>query len=321
MSLRQRFEQWLFEYGIDEQLPIALTRRRIFILPTGTGLLYALVLCTMLVGAINYYLSLGHALVFLLAGLGMVAMLQTFRNLLGLRVSPGRAEPVFAGETAQFTLYVENPWPETRRALELAIGKNPRVTLNVPPGEQASIAIPCAAARRGRLEPGRVTLASRYPLGLFYAWSYPHPPLSCLVYPQPLSAPLPPSSSGWEAVGRRGRSGQEDFSGLRERQPNDSPRHIAWKTVARDFDHRPLLVKQFDGGAAEELWLDWETAATATARARDIETRLSVLTGWVLAAEREQIRYGLRLPGRAIAPDCGPAHRDACLEALALHHA
>jgi uncharacterized protein (DUF58 family) len=47
--------------------------------------------------------------------------------------------------------------------------------------------------------------------------------------------------------------------------------------------------------------------------------RLSLLTGWVLAAEREQYRYGLRLPGRVIAPDCGPPHRDACLEALALH--
>jgi uncharacterized protein (DUF58 family) len=63
------------------------------------------------------------------------------------------------------------------------------------------------------------------------------------------------------------------------------------------------------------LWLDW----AATAGRGDTETRLSLLTGWVLAAEREQYRYGLRLPGRLIAPDSGAAHRDACLEALALH--
>jgi uncharacterized protein (DUF58 family) len=318
MNPRQTFERtvrWMFNMRRDERSPIVLSRRRIYILPTGAGMLYALVLGTMLIGAINYNLSLGHALVFLLAGLGMVAMVHTFRNLLGLSIHPGRAEPVFAGETAHFTLHVENPWRYARRALELAIGKNPQVTLNVPPGERAAVAIPCAAVRRGRLDPGHVTLASRYPLGLFRAWSYPYPPLSCLVYPKPLAAPLPPASSGWEAAGRRGKSGQEDFSGLRERRPNDSPRHIAWKTVARDFEHRPLLVKQFDGGAAEELWLDWE----ATSHARDVETRLSLLTGWVLTAERERFRYGLRLPGRAIAPDCGPPHRDACLEALALH--
>ncbi|MDR2787686.1 MAG: DUF58 domain-containing protein [Candidatus Accumulibacter sp.] len=308
--------RWMFGLRRDERLPVTLSRRRIFILPTGAGMLYGLVLCTMLIGAINYNLSLGHALVFLLAGLGMVTMIHTFRNLLGLSIGPGRAEPVFAGETAHFTLHVENPRPEARHALELAIGKNPRVTLNVPPDERVSVAIPCLAIRRGRLDPGHVTLASRYPLGLFYAWSYPYPPLSCLVYPRPLTAPLPPASSGREAAGRRGGGGQEDFSGLRERQPNDSPRHIAWKAVARDVEHRPLLVKQFDGGAAEELWLDWETASS---RARDVETRLSLLAGWVLAAEREGFRYGLRLPGRTIAPDCGPPHRDACLEALALH--
>ena len=315
MALRQALAQRLFRFGRDERLPVVLTQRRIFILPTGAGLLYAAVLCAMLIGTINYNLSLGHALVFLLAGLGLVAMVHTFRNLLGLRIAPGRAEPVFAGETAHFTLYVENPRRHARRALELAIGGNPPVVQDVPADERASIVLPCAAIRRGRLDPGRVTLGSRYPLGLFRAWSYPHPPLSCLVYPKPLAAPLPPAASGRETAGRRGNGGQEDFSGLRERQPNESPRHIAWKAVARDFEHRPLLVKQFDGGAAEALWLDWE----ATPHHGDMEMRLSLLTGWVLAAEREQYRYGLRLPGRVIAPDCGPLHRDACLEALALH--
>lgn len=315
MKLQDALAQWLFRFGRDERLPVVLTQRRIFILPTRAGLLYGIVLCVMLIGAINYNLSLGHALVFLLAGLGLAAMVHTFRNLLALRVTPGRADPVFAGETAHFTLHLENPSPQARRALELAIGRNAGVSLDVPGNEQASIAIPCATARRGRLDPGRVTLASRYPLGLFRAWSYPHPPLSCLVYPKPLETPLPPASPAWQSSGQRGNSGQEDFSGLRERQPNDSPRHIAWKAVARDIDHRPLLVKQFDGGAADELWLDWaQTPSTG-----DVEQRLSVLAGWVIAAERERHRYGLRLPGRNIAPDSGPPHRDTCLEALALH--
>jgi uncharacterized protein (DUF58 family) len=314
-ALIEAFEAWLFGFGRDEHLPVVLTRRRVFILPTGAGLLYGVVLFTLLIGAINYNLGLGHALVFLLAGLGLVTMVHTFRNLLGLSVAPGRAAPVFAGETAHFTLHVENSWHHARRALEFSFGKNPTMMLDVPPGERASVAVPCAAAQRGRLDPGRVTLASRYPLGLFIAWGYPHPPLSCLVYPKPLAAPLPPPSAGRKTAGRRGRSGQEDFSGLRERQPNDSPRHIAWKAAARDIDERPLLVKQFTGGAAEALWLDWD----ATAHAGDVETRLSLLAGWVLAAEREAVRYGLHLPGRAIAPDCGPSHRDGCLEALALH--
>ena len=54
-----------------------------------------------------------------------------------------------------------------------------------------------------------------------------------------------------------------------------------------------------------------------TSAHNDLETKLSVLTGWVIAAERMQTRYGLRLPSREIAPSLGNTHRDACLEALA----
>ena len=169
MNLQEAFARWLFRFGRDEQLPVVLTQRRIFILPTRAGLLYGAVLCVMLIGAINYNLSLGHALVFLLAGLGLVAMVHTFRNLLGLRLMPGRADPVFAGEAAYFAVHVDNVLRQPRRALELAFGKNETVRLDIAGGTQASVTIPCVTARRGRLAPGRIVLSSRYPLGLFHA--------------------------------------------------------------------------------------------------------------------------------------------------------
>ena len=315
MPIFTRLRQWLFRFGHDEQLPIVLTQRRIFILPTRTGLLFGAVLCVMLIGAINYNLSLGHALVFLLASLGLVNMVHTFRNLVALRLAPGRVESVFAGDIARFPMLLENVRRQARRSLDLAFGAHESVRLDIPPGEQAMIAIPCPAPTRGRLDPGRITLSTRYPLGLFHAWSYPHPRLSCLVYPRPIETPLPPPAAIAQSGQRHGDTGQEDFTGLRLRQPNDSPRHIAWKAVARDIDNRPLLIKQFAGGAAEELWLDW----SLTPADSGLETRLSLLAGWVIAAERTQSRYGLRLPGRDLAPDLGSAHRDACLEALALY--
>lgn len=315
MQLATRLGQWLFRFGRDEQLPVVLTQRRIFILPTRAGFLFAAVLIVMLIGAINYNLSLGHALVFLLAGVGLVGMLHTFRNLLALRLRPGRAEAVFAGEMAYFPLFVENPRSEARIALDFAFGKAPGLRTNIPPASQVSILIPYPSARRGRLDPGRITLSSRYPLGLFHAWSYPHPAFACIVYPQALDTPLPAATLIADKGYRQGESGQEDFSGLRERQPSDPPRHIAWKAAARDFPHRPLLVKQFAGGADEELWLDW----ALTPSTLDTETRLSILAGWVLAAEARGARYGLALPARRIAPAQGHAHRHNCLEALALH--
>ena len=314
MALAAKFRQWLFRFGHDEQQPIVLTQRRIFIVPSPAGLLFAIVLILMLIGAINYNLGLGHALVFLLAGLGMAGMVHTFRNLVALRLTAGRVEPVFAGESARFLIHLENDRPQSRQALCFAFGNNQSVCIDLAPHAKAAVAVPCPTHRRGRLDPGRVTLSTRYPLGLFHAWSYPHPRLSCLVYPKPIETPLPEPSAIEQTGQRQGDHGQEDFTGLRQRQPNDSPRHIAWKAVARNIDNSPLLVKQFAGGAAEELWLDLALTANG-----DLETRLSVLTGWVIAADRQQTRYGLRLPGREITPGLGNTHRDLCLEALALY--
>ena len=309
------FKQWLFRSVPGEATPIVLTQRRIFIIPTRAGLLFVVVLAVMLIGAINYNLSLGHALVFLLASLGMVAMVHTFRNLVSLRLIPGRSDPVFAGETTHFQMYLENTHRQARRALALSFGKHEKASIDIPGNTQAMLAIPCPTTKRGRLDPGRITVSTEYPLGLFHAWSYPFPKLSCLVYPKPIETPLPRLVSVSLSGQHYGDNGQEDFTGLRLRQPNDSPRHIAWKAVARDIENRPLLIKQFDGGGTEELWLD-ETQIPAD---NELETRLSILTGWVLAAERLHLSYGLRLPGQQIKPAQGPVHRDACLEILALY--
>jgi hypothetical protein len=46
--------------------PLRLAQRNVYVLPTRAGLLYALVLLTMLIASINYALSLGFLLTFLL---------------------------------------------------------------------------------------------------------------------------------------------------------------------------------------------------------------------------------------------------------------
>ena len=315
MQLAARFRQWLFRTGADDPSPLTLTQRRIFILPSRVGMLFALVLTVMYAGAVNYNLGLGHALVFLLASLGNTGLVYSFRNLFGLRILAGRASPVFAGETASFAVRFENERNQPRPALRVSAGNDaPEIDFVVPAKASIAIEIPCSATRRGWQALGRLRLSTRFPLGLFFAWSYPQPPMRCLVYPQPLAFPLPIPQPA-RRPGRHGSTaGDEDFAGLRTRQPGDSPRHIAWKSFARDPEHRPLLVKQFAGGNEPECWLDWHELPTGM----DVETRLSVMTGWVLRLEGAGSRYGLRLPGREITPAHGESHAMLCLKALAL---
>src|ERR1051325_10129078 len=103
-ALVSYFQSWLFQLRGPESGEVVLVQRRIFILPTRAGIFFGFVVLLMLTGSINYSLSLGYILTFLLASLGVTAMLHTFRNLAGLRVAPARTSPVFAGETALFAV-------------------------------------------------------------------------------------------------------------------------------------------------------------------------------------------------------------------------
>lgn len=315
MTLLGELKRRLFLWQSDGTAPLRLSQRRIFILPTGAGLLYAAALLAMLTGAINYNLALGHALVFLLVGLGLAGMVHAFRNLHGLTISPGRCAPVFAGETAYFPLALSNDRRSPRLALVLrAMDDLLAVTCSVAPAGMSDVSVPVAADRRGWLELPRTRLSTTYPLGLFVAWSYLQPAMRCLVYPQPLVSDLPPPQAAAASGAQLGGGGQEDFSGFRDRHPADSPRHVAWKASARDAGQRPLLVKQFAGGAQLELQLDWSLTPEGAAP----EVRIGILAGWVLAAESDGACYGLRLPGLEIGPGHGDLHRHRCLEALAL---
>jgi uncharacterized protein (DUF58 family) len=315
-TFQPRFANWLFQNRGVEPGAIVLTRRRIYILPTRPGFGFAVVLLMMLAGSINYQLSLGFVLTFLLVAMAFNAMLYTFRNLVRMRVSAGRTRPVFAGEHAQFTIHIENTEGPDRYAIGLARDrKNVHGAdyADVPAGRTASLSVSITAVKRGLLRPGRLMLFTRYPLGLYFSWSYVEPDMQCVVYPRPAppGIALPPAQAT-NGVGRAGGSGHEDFAGLRQYHVGDSPRHIAWKAAARG---QGLLTKQFSGQAASELWLSWDLLPLRMG----VEEKLSLLARWVLDAHALGMAFGLRLPDLTIAIASGDAQRERCLEALALY--
>lgn len=314
-SLRERFYAWALRGRAPEASPVILDQRRVYVLPTRAGLGYALSLAVMLVGSMNYSLSLGHVLTFLLGGLGVSAILNTFRNLAFLRITPGRSAPVFAGEVAHFGLVFDNARQAERPALRLRAGSGEWIELLLPGADRVEAQVPVKTARRGWLALPRVTIETRYPLGLIRAWAYAQPKQFCLVYPRPAvtAPPLPTGSGDQRGSVKQGR-GNDDFAGLRDHHPSDSPRHVAWKAVARQHNDE-LLTKLFSGENTQSLWLDWEQLPPGL----DVESRLSIMAAWVCEASAARLTWGLRLPGTTLAPDSGEAHRHACLQALALH--
>ena len=309
-DLRQSISDWIFRASIPEAPPVTLVQRRIFILPTRQGYVFAFTLVLLFLASNQYTLSLGFVLTFLLVSMASVAMLHTWRNLAHLKLRPGRCDPVFAGDGAHFGITVETP-SQTRFAIAVRRRGEEPVYADVAMGEPAAIAIPVAAHRRGLMRCGRIEIFTRYPVGLFHAWSYVEFNLNIVVYPRPDPlAGSPPTQSRNASEEGIPVAGDEEFNMLRAYRAGDAPKLIAWKALARE---QGLLTKEFSATASSELWLDWNEA-----HAPDIESRLSVLAHWVLQAERFGQSYGLRIPGVAIAPSRGDAHRARCLEALAL---
>ena len=307
----ERFNRWL-----SDRMPpansVTLNQRKIFILPTRQGLYFALLICAMVIAGINYQNSLIFALAFLLVGLFMVGMLHTYRNLSGLTLVAGSTRPAFAGEEAEFTTVLKRLGDRTYESLQVGWNRELISRAELVHETEVRIRSFVFADKRGRFNPGRIMVQTFYPLGLFRSWSWVDLDMSTIVYPRPIAGVEVPSAvttsdNEGELVLR---DGAEDFYGLREYQPGDSTRHIAWKAYARSDT---LMTKQYAAYADRRVWLEWDYFAGT-----DKERRLSHLCYWVLALNRTNDEYGLRLPGVEIEPGRGEPHRDRVLRALAL---
>ncbi|MGI9261343.1 MAG: DUF58 domain-containing protein [Woeseiaceae bacterium] len=309
-AIGTRVRGWAKRRQGKDKLITRLQSRRIYILPTTVGLVFALMVFTMLLGSMNYNNNLSFVLTFLLAGIGFVSMHQCQRNLVGLEIGFAGVEPVFAGQSAEFKIAITNHSKNRRPSLQLYVGGVTSAIAELAPGESRIFKLEIPTAKRGRIHLNRFGIRTLFPFELFRSWAWLYMDLTGLVYPKPAkSAPAPPPTQSAHGHRQHDARGEEDFAGLRRFHVGDSPRHVAWKAYARSGD---LLSKLFSGADTSSQWFDYEHVATA-----DTEQRLSVLTRWVVDADRTQSDYGMRIPGAEFNPAHGDAHRHRCLEALA----
>jgi len=294
---------------------IRIEPRKVYILPTRFGLLYGVMLLAMLLGSNNYGSNPGFLLTFLLAGLGMAALFQTWKNLVGIQITATKAEPVFCASEATYPLRMHNTFNTTRAGIggsikEFEIHDNPVIDLD--PGSHAILNVKRTASERGLMPIGRVAIRTSFPLGLFQAWAYIEPRTACLVYPKPAETAGGLSTFSNEASESNiAETGSDDFAGHKPYQTGDSVMHVDWKALARG---KGWWIKNFDAAKGDHIWLRWETIEK-----NDVEQKLSLLSRAVLDLDLLDLRYGLELPGRSIEPGTGGTHKHQCLKALALY--
>jgi len=311
LFLRDQLREWARRRQGTDRDPVTIHRRRTYILPTWLGIGFGLLIFAMLLASMNYNNSMGFALTFALAGLGLVTMHWCHQNMTGLVVRGIRLEPVFAGTQPVLEVSLENPSNTERYELVVACEAIEAAPIDLPPGDTQSVRVKLPARKRGHLRIYQVGVRTRFPFGLFRCWIWLHPNLTGIVYPAVSPRGAEPPADETEIEGANdANEGAEDFAGLRNFRAGDSPRRVAWKAMARGGGE--LLVKHFAGADVATRWLSW-----ADTPEKDVEQRLSRLCRWVIDAHGRGQAYGLRLPGTEFTPAVGSRHRHRCLSALA----
>jgi uncharacterized protein (DUF58 family) len=305
---RKRMDKWL-----DKRAPLSvshkLAQHNLYTFPNLTGLGFALTIFIIWLLGTNYQNNLILAIAYLLASVFVVAIWQAYSNLAGLEIKAVSTSKSFAGNPVIFIIQLTTPNPSGCENLELSWPGGKKIIVDLDPNTPIQVEVPCPSHHRGFLFPGRLLIHSRYPLGIIRCWTHINLDMQALVYPKPQAAMELESLAGDEETNHANqKKGGDDPGTLRNYQPGDSLKHIAWKVYAREAG---LHTKENEQSMSEKKWLSWFSLSLPQ------EQRLSVLCYWALQYEQSGTDYGLHLPEKKIMPASGQIHLHQVLSELA----
>lgn len=308
-TLSNRWQRW-----VNRRIPRSdvqtFSQKNIFILPTGAGLVFVILLLIMLITGINYQNSLIYLVTFLLGAVFVGAMHQTHQNLAGLQLTLVHPGEGVAGDELPFR-FRASAGPDGAIAITLSCEDSVLGSSHIEAGQSKDLVLPVPSVFRGYLRPERVRVETRFPFGLLKAWSWIRPASPAIVFPRPLAAPETAGAveSGDDTQQLKPAVGH-DHADLRPWREGDMSQRVMWKRYARN---RQMVVADWEGEAGSSHWLDFNAFPGV-----DHEMRLSYLAWLVEERARTGARFGLRLPGQVIEPDAGPGHANRCLRVLAV---
>jgi uncharacterized protein (DUF58 family) len=206
-------------------------------------------------------LNTGNNLIYLMAALLLSflicsAAISLF-SLRGLELRRGALPEVIAGEEAKIGVKVTSRRTRANayavRVTDGAVSTRERLTgqafsVRVTPGQTVRLSYGITPQWRGEYRFDEALLVSGFPFGLFSALRRFDLPDCMIVYPcmGKLSRELIRLGQGWgsEKIMRSSkRLGSDEFYGIREYRPGDNPRHIHWRSSARQSK---LMLKEFE---------------------------------------------------------------------------
>ena len=243
--------------------------------------------------------------------IGVIAILMTFHNLVGLTFSAHSPDAVFAGQVAHFPISITSQRHHQSIGVGLRNASLSFVDIVAAAEQRVEVAQLCKARGYQMLDP--VRCQTIFPFGFLQAWAWLFFDVKCLVYPKPLKPETIEQSAGSSSGNESDTPvpGVEDFYGLRPYQPGDVMSRIYWKGMAKE---KGLQTKEF-----VEYQSDPDIFSLSQFPSVDLEFGLSYLTYLVIEAHQDGRVFGLQLGEQTIAPQRGEEHMHQCLRMLALY--
>jgi uncharacterized protein (DUF58 family) len=277
---------WIIKRGAKGNIQV-IGSRNIYILPSKFGLVYVVLVLSLLTGAINYQISTIFLMTFLLAVVGLISAWETQLNLKGLSIQFISIEDAQQGVPAQLLLLIHSQ-EKMRYSIEFQIGSDPKTRIEKIPAEGLQIVLPVATFSRGVFPIPPIVISSNFPFGFFTVWSYAHFKESFYVYPQPLDPGFWPSPVMKDTISTQLLSGDEELYELKQvEHPWGEPNRIAWKIAAKG---QGWYVKKMS--SSEEHYVLFRLKDLPDI---DLETKLQHLSYWLQTAESRTDIYALDL--------------------------
>lgn len=285
--------------------------RNLYILPSGFGWVYGMVVCAILIGAINYQINMIFLLGFIMAIIGLASAFEAHANLLNLSLKFIDVEDAQQGTPAKITLLIQAN-NKIRFGIGFQIASQPETRLEKIPPEGMQFIVPVETATRGYFPLPPIILSSVYPFGIFRVWNYAYFNEYYYVYPQAVNPGFWPSPCLDQYGEKQPVSGDEEFYDLKQvENPWTEPKLIAWKIAAKG---QGWYLKRMHSNQVD-YWL----FKLNDLPSEDIESKLQHLSYWLQSAEENGLIYGLELAGSSTPFARGKEHLQHCLRQLALY--
>lgn len=291
--------------------PQILNSKNVYIIPSGFGWAFGVLVLSLLTGAINYQISMIFLLTFLLAVVGLVSAWEAYVNIKDLTIKFVSVDDAQQGKPAQLTLLIEMA-QKNRFALEFQTGNQSKIRFEKIPSQGLEILLPIETSTRGYFSVPRIIISSQFPFGIFKVWSYICFDEHYYVYPQPIDPGFWPTPIAQENTSDQFSPGQDELYDLKQvENPWLEPNRIAWKIAAKGQGWYLKTMNSSQG----EYWL----FRLNDLPIGDLETKLQHMSYWLHTAQANGYLYSMEQKNTSPPFGQGEEHLKELLRQLALY--